>query len=476
MNKKAEVEGFMPMVLVKLIFALVLILLITWLLVNLWLALFGNTNKTEKDNFETLFKLIESKSQTAKDYDSNKLTVYLIKTGMLTSDHTIHFFSDNKYIECGSDDIYRPTECGENDVSCLCLYDSDPDRGEDEKDDDVIACERFKGLFKISNEDYQLANYSDDCDRIIDNEYMKLIVGVDNSNNKKRIFVWEDTTENRALDEIMKKKLCPDKDTNSLCYGKKDSEIVTDFQKVNTECRKIDNTKAYFEATCTVEKDKCKVDCKGIDCASTTCYDFNVNKDFYVKGSKEEYFCTNNPCGTKCAGQIIEQYTCIKGKDKECKEFIEDKTIPGIIGNCSMIIGQYSDLLNNPKKYQDVKMTEVGDIIGFDSKSQHNTANIDCKSEIEKYFQKYNVLVCIPGKDCSQFVTTNPKPPQVIQDMLTNCNINPIKTSNNIIITQYNTCPGLENYFTEAYTCGLPNFQGGGGQFGGAGASGTVTP
>lgn len=452
MNKKGDTIGFLPMVLIKLIFAALLILLITWLMISLWQSLFGNENKTEKDNFETLHKLIESKANSNKDYDSTKLTVYLVKTGMLTTDHTIHFFGPNEVsIPCTGDSLFRPSDCGDNAKPCLCLYDSDPDRGKDDRDDDVIMCKPFTQVFDIADKDFQMVNFSDDCERIIDNEYMQLIVGVQKAGGKKRVFVWENTEENRKLDEQLQKKQCPEK--TGLCAGKKDSEIVYDLQQVAIECSHKDPNKFYSEAKCVFDGTKCNIECAGTDCSAIqTCQDFNINKDFYVNGTKEEYFCKNRACNKQCSGNLIEQYTCVQGKEQDCKDLINDMKIPGFISNCSVEIGQFSNLTSGPKNYNNAKITEVGDIIAFDSKKQ-NTKNMQCKAEIEKYFKKYNVLVCIPGKDCNSFVITNPAPPKDVEDMLKNCGINPEKGAGTVFITRYGPCTDLTNYFTDAYNC-----------------------
>lgn len=473
MNKRAEVEGFMPMVLVKLIFALLLILLITWLLVSLWTAIFGSENKTEKDNFETLFKLIDSKSKSVTEFDSSRLTVYLITTGFLSSDHTIHFFAPNDItIKCAKGEpINRPSDCDDNTKACLCLYDSNPDRDEEDKDDEVIVCEQFTESFKIAPDDFQLANYSDDCSRSIDNEYMQLIVGVQNSNNNKRVFVWQNTPENRALIEQMQKKECPN--TAGACKDKKDSEVITDLKTVNDACKSFDPNKIYSQVKCVLENNMCKVECTGDPCSSTqACRDFNIDKDFYTAGSKEEYSCKNNPCGKQCSANLIEQYSCITGKEQECKDLINDITFPGFVANCSVVIGPYSSLTVGAKNYNAAKMIEVGDIIGFDSTRQ-NTENIDCQTEIEKSFKKYPVRVCIPGKNCNDFVTNNPNAPDAVTYSLNNCQINPQKAGNNIFITKQDViCVTVNEYFTDAYTCDDIPFAGGGGKFGGAGATG----
>lgn len=455
MNKKGDVIGFIPMILLKLIFATLLILLITWLIVSLWLSIFGNVNKTEKDNFETLFKLMESKSKSSIDYDSTKLTVYLVKTGILSTDHTIQFFGpDETFLNCaGGKAMKRPSDCGDIQKSCLCLFDSDPDRHPDESDDDLIECKTFSTAFKIESKDFQISNKSNDCKRIIDNEYMQLIVGVQNSAGKRRVFVWENTPENRKLDEQLKKKECPEK--TGLCAGKKDSEIVYDLQQVAIECSRKDPNKFYSEAKCVFDGTKCNIECTGVECSKIqTCEDFNINKDFYVTGTQEEYFCKNRACNKQCSGNLIEQYTCLSGKEKDCKDLINDVKIPDFIANCAVEIGQFSSLTSGTKDYSNAKMTEVGDIIGYDSKKQ-NTNNIQCKAEIEKYFKKYNVLVCIPGKSagCNSFVLPNPTPPKDIQDMLNTCGINPQKGGKTVFITRYDVCNDLTNYFTDAYNC-----------------------
>ncbi len=453
MNKKGDTIGFLPMVLIKLIFAVLLIFLITWLMVSLWQSMFGNENKTEKDNFDTLYKLMESKSRSGIDYDSTKLTVYLVKTGILTTDHTIHFFGpDEKNLNCvGGKMMKRPDDCKDIKKSCLCLFDSDPDRWPDESDDDLIECKEFTTGFKIEANDFQISNKSDDCLRAIDNEYMQLIIGVQNSGGKKRVFVWENNEENRKLDEQLQKKLCPEK--TGLCVGKKDSEIVYDLQQVAIECSHKDPNKFYSEAKCVFDGKKCDIECTGTDCSAIqTCKDFNINKDFYVTGTKEEYFCKNRACNKQCSGSLIEQYTCVQGKEQDCKDLINDVKIPGFVSNCSVEIGQFSSLTSGQKNYNNAKITEVGDIISFDSKKQ-NIKNVQCKAEIEKYFRKYNVLVCIPGKDCNPFVITSPAPPKDVQDMLTNCGINPEKGAGTVFITRYGPCNDLTNYFTDAYAC-----------------------
>jgi hypothetical protein len=458
MNKRAEVEGDVPMILVKLIFASLLILLVTWLLVSLWMAMFGNDNKTEKDNFETLYKLIDAKSKSTTEYDSTRVTIYLVQTkgitGILTTDHTIQFFSPNEDpIQCaGGDPLYRPSDCGDKTLPCICLYDSDPDRPQDDKDDDVIECKQFSTSFDIANDDFQLVDYSDDCLRTIDNEYMKLIVGVQNSGGKRRVFVWQDTPENRALDIQLQKNNCPN--TAGLCKDKKDSEIITDFKQVNDECAKADPSKFYSEAKCVFNGKECSVKCTGTDCSSIkTCQDFNFNKDYFVEKSSEEYLCKNKICGKTCSGNLIEQYTCLPNKEQECKDLINDVTIPDFISNCAVVIGPFSSLTSGNKNYDNAKMTELGDIIGFDSTKQ-NTANIQCQSEIEKYFKKYPVLVCKSGVDCIPFVRKSPPPSKDIQDLLDNCKINPMSAGRTVTITRQDViCAELNNYFTSAYNC-----------------------
>ena len=478
MNKNGDTIGFLPMVLIKLIFALLLILLITWLLINLWGALFGNDDETERDNFETLFKLIESKSQSTKPYESTRLTIYLVKTSgptaWATTDHTIQFFPHNQLsIMCtGGKPIYRPSDCSDKTKPCLCLYDSDPDRPEDEKDDDVIMCKQFTKSFDIAKEDdFQLSNINDDCKRVNKKEYNQLIVGVQNVAGKKRVFVWQDTPENRFIDEQLKLKECPEK--TGVCAGIKTGEIAYDFQKVNAQCVQKDPNKFYSQATCIYDGTKCDVECIGTDCSTiSTCNDFNINKDFYVKNTKEEFFCNSGSCNKQCSGHIIEQYTCLPNKDQECRDLINDISIPDFISNCAVTIGPFSKLTSGKKDYNNAKIVEVGDIIGFDDKKQ-NTANINCVAEIEKYFKGYNVLMCIPGVDCNSFVITSPKPAAEIQKMLDTCGINPERGAGTVFITQYDACPGLENYFTQAYSCKDGSFVGGGGQFGGSGKTGS---
>ncbi|MGV8150593.1 MAG: hypothetical protein ACP5NV_02590 [Candidatus Woesearchaeota archaeon] len=468
MNKKAEVEGFMPMVLVKLIFAVVLILLVTLLLVMLWNALFGNDNKTEKDNFETLFKLIESKQKSIDEYDSARLTIYLETGYLLTSSHTIFFFSDDDRIECkDSKPIYRPSDC-KTGTSCLCLYDSDPDRGADEKDEDVIMCKNFNSLFKIEKNDFQIINFEDECDRNFDGDYANLIVGVHNTDQKKRVFVWKDTPENRKLDEQFKKNRCPE--TTGLCKDRRDSEVIYNFEEVNKECTLKDSTKAYFEAKCVLENGKCNAECQGIPCSELSCEKRNVDEDFYVKNSKEEYFCNNKICGETCNNYIIQQYSCINGKEKECKELLDETTIPGFIGNCSVIIGEYSEFNTAKKNYDDLKLYQLGDIVGFDDSK--NTISINCKSTIEQHFKKYPILVCIPGIDCNGFVIKNPEPIKEIKDMISNCEVTAMRAGGKIFITEHNSCTDLSNYFTQAHRCYIGTFVGGGGTFGGSGAGG----
>lgn len=470
MNKRAEVEGFMPMVLVKLIFALLLILLITGLLVLLWRAVFGSDNETEKDNFETLFKLIESKQKSTSEYESTRLTIYLETGYALTSDHTIHFFPANEpYLACSGVALFRPSDCKDNTKSCLCLYDSNPDRGPIDKDDDVIMCKEFQAPVDIDEIDFQLINNSEDCSRTFDGDYVNLIVGVHNVNNNKRVFVWINNDANAKLDAQMKKKTCPD--TSGLCKDKKDSEIINDFTQVNAECKKQDPNKAYFEAKCTLGADKCNVECSGTDCSALSCEKLNIDEDYFVKGSKEEYFCQNKVCNLPCENHGIEQYTCITGKEKECKELLDDTTIPGFMNNCSVIIGPYSDFNPLKKNYQELNVYEAGDIIGFDD--SNNKLQINCESTIEQYFKKYNTLVCVPGKSCTIFTVKNPTPPAEIQQMLNTCDINPVSIAGKVYITKYNPCPGLDEYFTPAYRCSIGTFKGGGGSFGGAGVSGS---
>lgn len=448
MNKKG-VFGILPSFLVNLIYSLVLILLITLLLVLIWNSIFGNDNKTEKDNFETLYRLIESKSKSNAAYDSTKVTIYLVKTGIFTTDHNIIFFSDETALQCDNGKpIYRPSECGDTTVSCLCLYDSDPDRAEDEKDDDVIMCKRFSTLFKISREDYQIANYSDDCKRSISKEYLNLIVGVQNTNTR-RVFVWENTEENRKMDEQLKKQSCPEK--TGICAGRKDSEIVYALNDVNTACRAIDPNKYYWEAKCVFKDKKCELECLGEDCSKiSSCSDFNFNKDFYIKNSKEEFFCNNNICNKQCVGNLIEQYSCINGKEQDCKDLINNNKLDAFTESCSVEIGQYSSLINSKKNYNNAKIIDLGDITAFDSKKQ-NSKNYDCKGEIEKYFKKQPVLICIPGIDCTPFITKNP--PVDIKKIITDCEANPMRVAGTVVITKSNNCNELTKYFTEANTC-----------------------
>jgi len=454
-NKKGDTIGFLPMVLIKLIFAAILILLITWLMVSLWQSMFGNTNKTEKDNFNTLFKLMESKSNPNNKlaYDSTRLSVYLIKTGVLTTDHTIQFFGpDETFLACGGGiAMKRPNDCSDIKKSCLCLFDSDPDRLPDESDDDLIECKQFSTGFKITTNDFQISNKSDDCLRAIDKEYMQLIVGQHTVGGQKRVFVWQDSPENRKLDEQLQLKQCPS--TSGICANRKDGEIVYDFQQVAIECSRKDPNKFYTQAKCIFDGKKCDVECTGTDCSAiSTCTDFNINQDFYVTNTKEEYFCKNRACNKQCSGNLIEQYTCLPNKEQECKDLINDVTIPDFISNCAVIIGPFSNLTSGQKNYNNAKMMEVGDIIGYDSKKQ-NTNNINCKVKIEEHFRKYNVLACIPGVDCNSFVIKNPKPPAEIQKILDTCGINPQKGGGTVFITQYGVCNELTNYFTDTYNC-----------------------
>lgn len=450
--KKKGATDFLPTVLVKLVFAVGLILLISWLLVSIYTSIFGSENKTEKDNFNTLFNLIESKSKSSESYSSSKLTIYLIKTkgvpGILTTDHTIHFFPANKdYISCkDGENIYRPSSCDVKDKPCLCLYDSDPDRAKDEADDDVIICKQFSNNFNIDNKDFQLVKYDNDCLRAVDTEYINLIVGVQNYKNR-RVFVWLNNEENRVLDEKLTKKICPDK--TGLCSGIRDGDIITDLKKVNDACKSKDYF--YSQAKCVLEKDKCKIECTGTKCDTIkTCSDFNINSDFYIKNSTQEYFCNNNACNKQCIGSSIEQYTCIKGKENDCKELLTNIKIPGFVSNCSIIIGDFSELTNNNINYQNAKILQLGDIISFDSKKQ-NSNNYNCKGEIEKYFKKNNIFVCKEGVNCNDFVSKNP--PKEIENIITKCEINPFRAAGTIVITRKNSCIDIEPYFTQAYSC-----------------------
>lgn len=447
MMKKKGVIGFLPMVLIKLIFAVLLILLITWLLVSLWMALFGNEDKTTKDSFETLFNIIDSKSQKSIDYESTKYTSYT------RDNHRIFFFAANEQqISCiNGKPVLRPTDCDIK-KSCLCLYDDDPDRDEEDKDDEVVMCKEFKQVFSIEKKDFQLVDYNNDCDKNYEGEYVNLIVGVQNSGNKRRVFVWENNDANRKIDEQLKKKMCPEK--TGLCVGKKDSEVVYNLQQVAIECSRKDPNKFYWEAKCIFDGTKCDVECVGEQCSTiTSCTDFNINKDFYVTNTKEEYFCNNRACNKQCTGNLIEQYTCITGKEQDCKDLINDVKLPDFVSDCSVEVGPYSSLTSGQKNYNAAKMIELGDIIGFDSKKQ-NTNKYNCRAEIEKYFKKYPVSVCIPGVECNAFVITNPAPPEKIQRLLQNCDINPMRAGGTIAITRQGvTCDELNNYFTNAYNC-----------------------
>lgn len=445
--KKNGVVGFLPMVLVKLIFALLLILLITWLLVSLWTALFGNEDKTTKDSFETLFKLIDSKSQRNVNYESTKYTLYT------QDDYRVFFFAANEQqISCvNGKPVLRPTDCDIK-KSCLCLYNDDPDRDSEDRDDEVVMCKEFKQVFSIDKKDFQLVNYNDDCDKNYNGEYANVIVGVHNIDGKKRVFVWENNDTNRKLDEQLQKKACPEK--TGLCAGRKDSEVVYDLKEVAIECSHKDSNKFYWEAKCVFDGTKCNVECTGEQCSTiNSCTDFNINKDFYVVNTKEEYFCKNGACNKQCSGNLIEQYTCMTGKEQECKDLINDVKLGDFISSCSVEVGPYSKLTSGKKNYDAAKITELGDIIGFDSKKQ-NTKNYDCQAEIEKYFKKQAVIVCIPGINCNAFVITNPAPPANIQQLLQNCDINPMRAGETIAITKQGVlCSELKNYFTEAYTC-----------------------
>ncbi|GIU69251.1 MAG: hypothetical protein KatS3mg002_0487 [Candidatus Woesearchaeota archaeon] len=451
--KKKGATDFIPTVLVKLVFAVGLILLLTWFLISIYTAIFGNENKTEKDNFNTLFNLIESKSKSNKEYDSAKLTIYLIRTNALLTDHTIHFFPANKdYISCNNGKpIYRPSTCDIKDKPCLCLYDSDPDRAEDEADDDVIICKQFSTNFKIENTDFQLVDYNNDCSRTDRKQYIDLIVGVENANNNKRVFVWLNNESNRLLDEKLKKKLCPEK--TGLCSGKRDGDVINDFydlQRINSECKA--NDYFYHEAKCVFEKDKCKVECIGTKCDTIkSCSDFNINEDFYIAYTNQEYFCNNNACNKNCVGSVVEQYTCIKGKEEDCKKLLNNQILEEFTSSCSVVIGQFSELTSQNINYQNAKIIELGDIISFDSKKQ-NSKKYNCKAEIEKYFKKYPVFVCKEGVDCNGFVTKSK-----IYELITNierCStINPFRAAGTIVMTRVDDCPEIKTYFTEAYTC-----------------------
>ena len=131
----------------------------------------------------------------------------------------------------------------------------------------------------------------------------------------------------------------------------------------------------------------------------------------------------------------------------------ETVKLPDFVSSCLVKIGQYSKLLPGNKNFNAAKITEFGDIIGFDSKKQ-NTHNYNCKTEIEKYFKKFPVKVCIPGVDCNPFIISNPKPPANIQALLNNCDINPVRVGNTVAITRQGVaCAELNNYFINAYTC-----------------------
>jgi len=406
--------------------------------------MFSSEYKSTLKSFETFHSVINSKSQSTKDYDSTYLTLYI------ADDYTVCLYSKDPSKACAQ--LEKPKKDCKSEKGCLCLFEGEV----------VKKCLDIDGVFDIGA--YQM--YTIEISQYVNFQGMpvgggntevkkktfnSIIVAVQNVNNKPRIlYVWQENDVNVALDKELSKPLCPNND--NICYKQKQDELLKGtslYSKVFEECLKSHN-KETIVAKCSFSNNRCDLSCIDMDmgCANSIqkCSDYSRYSDdglfsnyFIVKDSPSEWMCMNDITTCKVSGtnscKISEPFAfvCSESKPDNCNAFINNDA-----SKCNVTLYGYT-LAAMP-------------IIGFyEDKSNKDYA--DCKKAVEQYFDKTEILACKYSKNCNEFLL------EVSMDDYKDCDFLFMVTGGaQTVLLEYdsskNICKSLvEQYFEKAQVC-----------------------
>lgn len=370
-NKRAETIMLFS-TLIKIVFAIMIILLITWMFSGIWQSFFPSSDKATQKSFDELFSLIQSKAVENQPYDSNKFLL------TLKSGYQIIYFGKEDATECAGiaqtkKYIQKPSDCEQN-KACMCLYTDQKlsytldelkslDTGE--KNKDLLKCAIFDS--DINLKDFDLN--TNDCARANTNQFINLIVaekttqsqqassqtsalpGAQNNQNSRIVYVWADNDARRQQDTAMKIPVCS-QTSDPLCVGIAQNAYIDNqnsYDSLLTQCalqgKKTITAQCIFDSTL----NKCTLSCKNnIRCGKSasdpssdisSCEDYNkystnglFNNEFVTKDSPAYWACLNDDklCGvdkntshTKCGVSPLNYYYCNEGLDK-CQNYFDN--------------------------------------------------------------------------------------------------------------------------------------------------------
>jgi len=344
---KKGVATFLPTVLVKLIFAAILIVLLIWFGSKIWSAIFPSGEKNSVQSFDTLYYLLEAKAAATTHYDSTKINLYL------EDNYQIMFFDKNDRWYCNKDTsglngkaaniglngefVLKPDACKSQ--SCICLYKdapyADSTASPSKKNDNVVKCTIFKN--NINMKDFDMNG--NDCTRLSGKFFNLIVAEKVLGGMNQEIHVWQDNETNRQIDYTEKQPVCL-AGSDPLCLTpspKKHDEFLFGLDVLN-RCKQQSPPIVTVSAQCVFDDtlNKCNLKCQGpgLDCDNgvTSCSDYqkyrndgSMTAQYMSKDSAGYWACENDKAvcnkGTNgCKAQAKEYLLCDQGI-KACDDY-----------------------------------------------------------------------------------------------------------------------------------------------------------